>query len=189
MERTGEKRARRKSRKVSETELAVEEPSPPAKRRKKSSGGKSIAGSAPSRPGPETKKARAADERAKKKRLMVSFDVMEHNLNVGEGVASTGSCTLTVSSADGGGERGGGGGGGGGGRGGAEANGEGMAVKRPSVDIKFKNSKFTVSQPSAIPPQILVPAISMLITIISSTTPTHTALSLVAPHPPTLHYY
>ena len=134
MERTGEKRVRRKSRKVSETEISVEE-SPPVKRRKKNARGPSGATSASGHAGSEVKRGRPPSERAKKKRLMVSLDVMEHHLNVGEGGATPGSCTVTVGNGEGGE-----GGGGEGGKGGEEA-----AIRRPQVDIKFKNSKFMVS--------------------------------------------
>ena len=140
MERTGEKRVRKKSRKASETEVSVEEP-PPVKRRKKNAGGPSSSiNGASGRAGSEVKRGRPPSERAKKKRLMVSLDVMEHRLNVGESGATPGSCTVTVGNGEGGG---GGEGDGDGGKGGGKE-GEEAAIRRPQMDIKFKNSKFMV---------------------------------------------
>ena len=136
MER-GEKRARRKSRKISETEQAVEEPSLPAKRRKKGSSGKLVAGPTPQ----EARKGKGGAERPRKKRFLVSFDVVENNLSVGDEARK---CTLTVSNAlDG--------------KteedvvptGAVNVNGAGDADARTArPPVKFKKPDFSVSQPS-----------------------------------------
>lgn len=86
----GEKRARKRSRKASETEQATEEsPPPPMKTRKRSNAEKF--------PHPEEKPSRG-NARTRKKGLKVSFDIVEHNLSVGESAAVTGDseCTLTL---------------------------------------------------------------------------------------------
>ena len=140
MER-GERRTRRKSRKISETEQAAEEVSPPpAKRRKRSGQSKSAT--------PQEEKHEKRDrrsEKAKPRAFRVSFDIVEHSLSVGEGAGSAGGCTLTLASAA---ERTAASGETGDRRGSGAGSGDvGGVVKRPAVDIKFKNSDFTVSWP------------------------------------------
>lgn len=135
------KRARKRSRKASETEQATEEspPLPPMKTRKRSNAEKF--------PHPEEKPS-CGNARTRKKGLKVSFDIVEHNLSVGESAARTvdSECTLTLGNkveptppktlentencplrgtAVGPNDRGGG-------------------VKK-RIDIKFKKSDFTVS--------------------------------------------
>lgn len=139
MER-GEKRARKRSRKASETEQAAEEsPPPPMKTRKRSNAEKLTQ--------PEEKPTRGT-ARTRKKGLKVSFDIVEHNLSVGDSASRTGGseCTVTLGNKV---ERtppkdaensencplqGTG----------AGPNDRGGGVKK-RVDIKFKKSDFTVS--------------------------------------------
>lgn len=137
----GEKRARKRSRKASETEQAVEEspPPPPMKTRKRSNAEKLTQ--------LEEKPSRGT-ARTRKKGLKVSFDIVEHNLSVGESAARTGGseCTLTLGNkedrtppkaaenSDNCPLRGTG----------AGPNDRGDGVKK-RVDIKFKKSDFTVS--------------------------------------------
>lgn len=86
----GEKRARKRSRKASETEQAVEEsPPPPMKTRKRSNAEKLTQ--------LEEKPSRG-NARTRKKGLKVSFDIVEHNLSIGETAPRTGGseCTLTL---------------------------------------------------------------------------------------------
>ena len=136
----GEKRARKRSRKASETEQAVEEsPPPPMKTRKRSNAEKlTQLEERPSR----------GNARTRKKGLRVSFDIVEHNLSVGETAPRTGGseCTLTLGNkvertppkaaenSENCPLRGTG----------AGPNDRGGGVKK-RVDIKFKKNDFTVS--------------------------------------------
>lgn len=127
---------RKRSRKASETEQVAEEPSPPpAKTRKRSASVKFT----------QTDEKRSqGNVRTRKKGFKVSFDIVEHNLSVGECATGVGAseCVLTLGStaekksprAANGGRRGNG----------AGSNDVGGMVKKP-IDIKFKNSDFTVS--------------------------------------------
>ena len=89
-----EKRSRKRSRKVSESEQAQEEPpSPVGKTRRRSATGRFA-------PAEETS-GRAISSRTRNKVLKVSFDILENNLNVGdaaEGVNGS-QCSLTLASA------------------------------------------------------------------------------------------